>query len=93
MLPYCKTTDETDTATVRFSEHVRTLKNSNPYMLRYKGLSDKLDLDEIGYCIYHIANHRGSSSVRTFLDASEEEQKDSLAAAENAERLQDAQKK
>ncbi|MBP5452851.1 MAG: type II CRISPR RNA-guided endonuclease Cas9 [Treponema sp.] len=93
MLPYCKTTDETDTAIVRFSKHVRTLKDSNPYKLRYKGLSEKLELDEIGYCIYHIANHRGSSSVRTFLDASEEEQKDSLAAAENAKRLQDAQKK
>lgn len=66
MLPYCKITDELDTSIVRFSERVRTLKKESIYTLRYKGISQKLELDEIGYCIYHIANHRGSSSVRTF---------------------------
>jgi CRISPR-associated endonuclease Csn1 len=73
MLPYCKAANEADTAVVRFSERVRTLKSSGPYKLRYRGLSEKLERDEIGYCIYHISNHRGSSSVRTFLDMSPEE--------------------
>ena len=73
MLPYCKMTDELDTSIVRFSKRVRTLKNESIYSLRYKGISHKLELDEIGYCIYHIANHRGSSSVRTFLDMTAEE--------------------
>lgn len=68
MLPYVKETSELDTNIVRFSEPVRKLKNGNVYSLRYKGLFEKLNLDEIGFCVYHIANHRGSSSVRTFLD-------------------------
>ena len=76
MLPYCKATDELDTSIVRFSERVRTLKNESIYTLRYKGISQKLELDEIGYCIYHIANHRGSSSVRTFLDMNKNEIKE-----------------
>lgn len=68
MLPFVNETSELDTNVIRFSEHVRTLKNGNVYSLRYKGLFEKLGLDEIGFCIYHIANHRGTSSVRTFLD-------------------------
>ena len=27
-----------------------------------------MNLQELGYAIYHIANHRGSSSVRSFLE-------------------------
>lgn len=90
MLPFCKDTNELDTSIVRFSERVRRLKNSGPYKLRLKGLSEKLELDEIGYCIYHIANHRGSSSIRTFLDMPEAEQKE---AKESAAVLNAAQKK
>lgn len=76
MLPFVKETSELDTNVIRFSEHVRTLKNGNVYSLRYKGLFEKLALDEIGFCIYHIANHRGTSSVRTFLDMDIEELKE-----------------
>ena len=49
-----------DPATLRFSEETRRL---DPYDLRFKGLSEKLSLPELGYALYHIANHRGSSSV------------------------------
>ena len=52
-------------AELRFS--LATLK-LDPYSLRLKGLKEKLSLEEIGYALYHMANHRGSSSVRTFLD-------------------------
>lgn len=64
MLPYTKKEVE-DPARVRFSdETIRT----DPYQLRLRGLKEELTLPELGYAIYHIANHRGSSSVRTFLD-------------------------
>lgn len=64
MLPYAE--EETaDPATLRFSEEVR---KESPYDLRLKGLKEQLTLMELGYAIYHIANHRGSSAIRTFLD-------------------------
>ena len=67
MLPYSE--EETpDPAVLRFSEEVR---RENPYDLRLKGLKERLTLAETGYAIYHIANHRGSSSIRTFLDEKE----------------------
>lgn len=60
MLPYSE--EETpDPAVLRFSEEVR---RENPYDLRLKGLKERLTLAETGYAIYHIANHRGSSSIR-----------------------------
>ena len=59
MLPY-STEDTSDPATLRFSEETR---RHDPYALRYKGLTEKLELQDLGYALYHIANHRGSSSV------------------------------
>ena len=64
MLPYSEQ-DVPDPARLRFEESV---VRSNPYALRLKGLKEQLTLSELGYALYHIANHRGSSSVRTFLD-------------------------
>ena len=93
MLPFCKSTDELDTNIVRFSERVRTLRNESIYTLRYKGLSQKLELDEIGYCIYHIANHRGSSSVRTFLDMDEAELKELEKTKEQTEKTKQLSEK
>ncbi|MDR0398517.1 MAG: type II CRISPR RNA-guided endonuclease Cas9 [Endomicrobium sp.] len=46
------------------------------YELRVKALDEKLSLQEIGYALYHIANHRGSSAIRTFEEDSEETQKE-----------------
>lgn len=54
-----------DPATLRFDNE--TIKK-DPYSLRLKGLSQQLSLSELGYALYHIANHRGASSIRTFLD-------------------------
>lgn len=65
MLPYSEEVVD-NSATLRFSEE--TLRKS-PYEIRYKGLHEELSLEELGYALYHIANHRGSSSVRTFIDA------------------------
>lgn len=59
MLPYSKE-EVPDPATLRFSGEVRS---RNPYELRLKGLFQELTLEELGYALYHIANHRGSSSV------------------------------
>ncbi len=54
-----------DPATLRFDDETR---KKDPYTLRLKGLSEQLSLPELGYSLYHIANHRGASSIRTFLD-------------------------
>lgn len=64
MLPYSEQ-DVPDPARLRFEDAV---VRANPYALRLKGLNEQLTLSELGYALYHIANHRGSSSVRTFLD-------------------------
>lgn len=64
MLPYSEQ-DVPDPARLRFEDAVL---RANPYALRLKGLNEQLTLSELGYALYHIANHRGSSSVRTFLD-------------------------
>lgn len=65
MLPFSNE-QVANTADLRFSSSTQKL---NPYSLRLTGLSNKLELEELGYAIYHLANHRGSSSVRSFLDA------------------------
>jgi len=64
MLPYSKKEVE-DPARLRFSDEII---RTDPYEIRLRGLSAELTLAELGYALYHIANHRGSSSVRTFLD-------------------------
>jgi CRISPR-associated endonuclease Csn1 len=64
MLPYSKQ-DVPDPARLRFSEDII---RKDPYELRYTGLTEQLTLPELGYALYHIANHRGASSIRTFLD-------------------------
>ena len=64
MLPVVEK-DVSDPASLRFSEEIR---KKDPYELRFEGRSAELNLQELGYAIYHIANHRGSSSVRSFLE-------------------------
>jgi CRISPR-associated endonuclease Csn1 len=64
MLPY-QEKETPDPAVLRFSE---TCRRADPYRIRYRGLHEKLSLEELGYALYHISNHRGSSSIRTFLD-------------------------
>lgn len=54
-----------DPATLRFDDETRKI---DPYTLRLRGLSQQLSLSKLGYSLYHIANHRGASSIRTFLD-------------------------
>ena len=54
-----------DPAILRFDAETR---KKDPYSLRMKGLSEQLSTSELGYALYHIANHRGASSIRTFLD-------------------------
>ncbi|MDR3307099.1 MAG: hypothetical protein LBS61_05505, partial [Endomicrobium sp.] len=57
----------------RFSKEVL---QKDVYELRVKALDEKISLQEIGYALYHIANHRGSSAIRTFEEDSEETQKE-----------------
>ncbi|NLK13708.1 MAG: type II CRISPR RNA-guided endonuclease Cas9 [Spirochaetales bacterium] len=64
MLPY-STKSVDDPARLRFKE---AMIQADPYKLRLKGLTEALTLSELGYALYHIANHRGASSIRTFLD-------------------------
>lgn len=64
MLPY-STKSVDDPARLRFEE---AMIQADPYKLRLKGLTEALTLSELGYALYHIANHRGASSIRTFLD-------------------------
>lgn len=73
MLPYSKD-DAKDPARLRFREdEIR----KDPYSLRLKGLTEKLSLYELGVALYHIAGHRGASSIRTFIDGSAKEEKES----------------
>lgn len=64
---------EGDTSKKRFPIDVL---RKDVYTLRYKALYEKLELKELGYVIYHIANHRGTSSVRTFVDVDEKKKKE-----------------
>ena len=64
MLPFSKN-EVPDPARLRFGEEeIR----KDPYYLRMKGLHEQITLNELGVALYHIAGHRGSSSIRTFLD-------------------------
>ena len=77
--------DVLNPAELRFSSDV--LKQ-DPYSLRLKGLKEKLSLEELGFVLYHIANHRGSSSVRTFLgEVKSKEELDSEKAVKATEKL------
>lgn len=76
MLPFSEEV-VTNPQSLRFSEE--SMKK-DPYTLRYKGLREELTLEELGVALYHIANHRGSSSVRSFLGDKkiDEKEKESL---------------
>lgn len=77
-----------DPALLRFSEE---MIKSDPYKLRLKGLTEKLSIEEIGVALYHLANHRGSSSVRSFLDV--EKTKDEEKAEEQESQTKNLAKK
>ena len=72
MLPFSKDISS-DPARLRFHEEEI---HKDVYSLRLRGLSERLTLPELGMVLYHIAGHRGASSIRTFLDSSENEDKD-----------------
>lgn len=72
MLPF--TSDvSTDTACLRFVEE---LKRKDVYELRLKGLTSKLSLAELGYALYHIAGHRGASSILSFVEENDQDEKE-----------------
>jgi CRISPR-associated endonuclease Csn1 len=56
------------------------------YELRVKALDEKLSLQEIGYALYHISNHRGSSAIRIFEEDSEEAQKENTKNKKNSQK-------
>lgn len=87
MKPYCSEIVQ-DPATLRFSNE---MIKADPYKLRLRGLEEKLSIEEIGVALYHMANHRGSSSVRSFLD--EEMTKDEEKAEEQINQTKDLAKK
>nr|BAV59344.1 CRISPR-associated protein Cas9 [Candidatus Endomicrobium sp. MdMp-027] len=75
---------ETETSRKRFP--VDTLKN-DPYILRYKALNEKLSLFELGYTLYHIANHRGTASIRSFLEDDEAKRKENTKTAKRVKEI------
>ena len=68
MLPFSRE-DVSDPAVLRFDEETR---KKDPYALRLRGLTEELTLSELGYALYHIANHRGSSSVRSLSEETDD---------------------
>ncbi|GHT15387.1 hypothetical protein AGMMS49573_01640 [Endomicrobiia bacterium] len=56
----------------------------DPYILRYKALEEKLSLFQLGYVLYHIANHRGTDSVRSFLEYDDDKIKENTLTAKIA---------
>ncbi|MCL1972520.1 MAG: type II CRISPR RNA-guided endonuclease Cas9 [Endomicrobia bacterium] len=64
---------EQETSSKRFLKEVL---QKDVYELRVKALDKKLELQEIGYTLYHISNHRGSSAIRTFEEDDENTQKE-----------------
>jgi CRISPR-associated endonuclease Csn1 len=64
---------DAETSSKRFAKEVL---QKDPYTLRVQALDKKLELQEIGYCLYHIANHRGSCAIRTFEEDCEEQVKE-----------------
>ncbi|GHT04348.1 hypothetical protein AGMMS5026_10420 [Endomicrobiia bacterium] len=56
----------------------------DPYILRYKALEEKLSLFQLGYVLYHIADHRGTDSVRSFLECDDDKIKENTLTAKIA---------
>lgn len=63
MLPFSENSESRNPRALRFSNNALKM---NPYEIRLKGLKEKLTLEELGVALYHIANHRGASSIRSF---------------------------
>lgn len=80
---------EEETSKKRFP--IETLKK-DPYTLRYKALEEQLENYDLGYVIYHIANHRGTASVRTFLEDDETTRKDNTETARIADNIKSVMK-
>ena len=80
---------EKETSKKRFPKE--TLKK-DPYTLRYKALEEQLEKYDLGYVVYHIANHRGTASVRTFLEDDEATRKDNTETARIADNIKSVMK-
>jgi CRISPR-associated endonuclease Csn1 len=72
---------EGDTSRKRFNFNVLS---KNIYELRYKSINEKIELQELGYLIYHLANHRGTASLRTFEEFDESKKKENKEMQEKA---------
>ncbi|GMO65551.1 MAG: hypothetical protein Nk1A_3010 [Endomicrobiia bacterium] len=76
--------NEFDTSHKRFS--IDILK-TDPYTLRYKALNEKLSLFQLSYILYHIANHKGTSSIRSFSEDAKVKIKENTETAKHAKKL------
>ncbi|MDD4004874.1 MAG: hypothetical protein PHW69_06675, partial [Elusimicrobiaceae bacterium] len=79
-----ETSADGETSKKRFCE---SILRKDVYFLRKNALDVKLELQELGYVIYHLANHRGSSSVRTFLEDDEKTRNDAKKMQGKANRV------
>ena len=70
-----------DTSIKRFPIEVLS---KNVYELRYIAINEKVDLKELGYIIYHLANHRGTASLRTFEEFEESKKKENKEMQQKA---------
>ena len=73
-----------DTSRKRFYKKVLS---KCPYQLRAEALERQLQLQELGFVTYHMANHRGSSAIRSFGE-SDEERKESGVVKEKIRNAQ-----
>jgi len=55
------------------SEEWKDLMNTDPYVLRTKGVDEKLELYELGRSLYHLVQRRGFKSSRKTLEESSSE--------------------
>lgn len=84
-----KKEDSSDEETSKKRFPLDTLKK-DPYTIRYNAINEnpteekKLSKYDLGYCLYHLSNHRGTASVRTFLEDEEEAKKEKSETAKIA---------
>ncbi|MDR3048931.1 MAG: type II CRISPR RNA-guided endonuclease Cas9 [Elusimicrobiota bacterium] len=78
-----------DTSRKRFPIEVL---REDPYTLRFKALNEKLSLLQSGYALYHIANHRGTASVRSFAEDDESKIKENSETAKLAKSVRQIMK-
>ena len=75
------------------SEQRRIVFMGNPYVLRAKGVQEKISLYDLGRVMFHLCVRRGFQSNKKVRQSSEQQKKDEAAAEEEAKSLTEILKK